>query len=543
MFNWKEFEKSQHIFSTVGDKFYHADNGQHHVHVRPKDLLRWVEMIRDDLGYLTLVDLVGVDRLGLSSKYDERFELVYHFLNMGNHQRLNIHVLFNDNEIVPSLVQSFNHADWMEREQAEMLKIIFDRPQSTLILPQGQQNWPMRKDSKMSAWPTEKILDVPKIQINPNKSEEPWPEESYQWKRFDVFSPETMGNFEWMVCFDPSKVVDSHLRIGLHHEGFEKLLESRSWIQVLQLVDKIHLGAAPTYATAWARTIEETYRIKVPERAQAIRIVMLELARVAEHLTVLSDIALASKQNEFRLFLNAREKVYELFEKFCGHRQGLNQINIGGMREDLPYGWITEYQSVNDIIFKNLRTIHKSLIGQKNFRSQLEGGDVDAQQVLQWGVSGPAMRAAGLNFDLRKSQPFYFYQDIDFDIPVGIYGTAYDRYLIRLEEIFQSLRIVTQVIDNLPLGEIISAGIQEAMLDETAFSSDRDWQFISLESPNGEAGFFHLAGADFSPYRIKIKTPSFALAQAAPYFMKGLTQDQLPAGMASLGIRRQELDR
>ena len=543
MFNWKDFEKTKNVLSAVGDQFYRVENGQHHVDVRPKDLIRWIEMIRDDLGYLTLVDLVGVDRSEMPSEFPYRFELVYHFLNMGTHQRLNLHLHFSEGEIIPSIAKFFAHSEWMEREQAEMLRISFDIETPALLLPESQKIWPLRKDSKIQSWPSENALKTPPGKFNPNKSEAPWPEESYVWKDYDIFTNETMGNFEWMVCFDPQKVVQSKVRVGIHHQGFEKLLEKRGWLQVLQLVDKIQPGAAPTYSTAWAKTIEDSYRIKVPERAQAIRIVMLELARVAEHLTVLAEITMASRRDEFKLFLDAREKVYELFEKYCGHRQGFGLIKLGGMREDLPYGWAIEYQAVNDILTKNLRVIHNSLIGQRDFRSHLEGADVNAQTVLQWGVSGPAMRAAGLNFDLRKSQPMYFYQDIDFDIPVGIYGTSYDRYLIRLEEIFQSLRIITQVIDNLPLGEFSNQEFNEAVLDRAAFEKPQSWHFCSLESPNGEAGFFHLSGDDLTPYRIKIKTPSFALTQALPHFMLGFTSDQLWSSLASLGIRRLELDR
>ncbi len=543
MFNWKEFENAQNIFIQVGQEHYHMQWGQHHVDVRPKDFLRWIEMLKDDLGYLTLVDIAGVDRRDLANESGCQFELVYHLLNMGNHQRLNLHLHVNEQEIIPSIVSFFAHADWMEREQSEMLNLEFDRPMVSLLLPRDQEIYPLRKDANIKNWPQEKTLPLPRLRINPNKSEAPYPDEAYSWKKFDVLSSETLGLFEWLVCFDPQKVVQSEVHVGFHHQGFEKILEGFSWIQVMQLVDKIQVGAAPTYSVAWAKTIEDTYRVKIPERAQAIRIVMLELARIAEHLTVLGEMTYAMKREEFKLFINCREKVYELFEKFCGHRQGLSIANVGGVRVDLPHGWIIEYQAVSNILNKNLKIIHYSLMSQNNFRSMLEGSSVNAQAVLHWGVSGPAMRASGLNFDLRKSQPFYFYRDIDFDIPVGIYGTAYDRYLIRLEEIFQSLRIITQVIDNLPLGEIMNPDFSTLVLDKDQMPATHHWHFSSLESPNGEAGFFHLPGSEFHPYRIKIKTPSFALTQALPHFMLGLGEDQIKACLASLGIRRMEMDR
>jgi NADH:ubiquinone oxidoreductase subunit D len=157
------------------------------------------------------------------------------------------------------------------------------------------------------------------------------------------------------------------------------------------------------------------------------------------------------------------------------------------------------------------------------------------------------MRAAGLNFDLRRSRPFYFYQDIDFDIPVGIFGTAYDRYLVRYEEIYQSFRIISQVLDNLPLGDIcLATKDKNSQSNDLGFLYDdvkSDWFYASLESPNGEAGYNFFLTNDFKFERIKIKTPSFVIAQAMPFFLNGLSRDQIPSAVASLGISRWEIDR
>lgn len=544
MFNWKSFEKTKVVLSQ--DNSYQDLVGQHHITVRPMNLIRWIELASGDLGFFTLVEIAGVDlREVEASQY--QFELTYHLLNMGTHQRLNIHVRFDESELIPSIVKTFSHADWLEREQQEALGIRFDRPMQALLLPENQKMFPLRKQKMNAQWPLDEAQPMPEIHKNPNKSEAPYPEESYIWKNFDTFSSMTSGAFELMVAFDPMKIVNSKPNIGFHHQGLEKLLEEKDWQQVLQLVDKIHLGAAPTYSTAWAKTLEDALRIKIPERAQAIRIVALELARIAEHFTVMHEMTLALGLDEHRLFINLREKVYELMEKYCGRRQGLGIARIGGVKEDLPHGWIVEYQAVCDLVLKSLRTVHNSLVNQKKFREVLGGAIVSAQTALEWGVSGPAMRAAGLNFDLRKSQPFYFYQDIDFDIPVGINGTAYERYLIRYEEIFQSFRIITQVIDNLPLGEILNVdydkdyvGINEML---QSLDTPKGWQYTSVESPNGEAGFLLMFNKTLSPYRLKIKTPSFALAQALPYFVSGISEDQLKVCLASLGIRNFEMDR
>lgn len=545
MFDWKNFEKHKNILSQVGSDLYQERWGQHHIDLRPRDLLRWIELCRDDLGYLTLVEIAGADRRQMLSKWKCNFEVVYLLFDMGTHQRINLHVHLNEVETLPSITRFYAHADWMEREQAEMLGLNFQRPMENLFLTSDEKLRPLLKGTRPSKLRLYSPGPLPALRINPNKSEAPYPEESWTWKRYDILSPQTLGNFEWQVCFDPLKVVNALTTIGFHYRGIEKLLEGRNWLHVMQLVDLLQSGSAPTWSTAWAKTLEDMLRLKLPERAQAIRIVLLELARVAEHLTVLAETTLAMKKDESRLFLNAREKIFELFEKYCGHRQGFGIVRLGGVREDLPHGWIAEYQSVASLLQKTLRTINNSLLGQSDFRAHLDSAGVNAQTVLQWGVGGPAMRAAGLNFDLRKSQPFYFYQDIDFDVPVGIHGTSYDRYLIRYEEIFQSLRIITQVLDNLPLGDIVNTGQvgDSETLNVLLKELSNLWHYSSIESPLGEAGFLFLCSEETSPYRIKIKSPSFTMTQALKEFVTGLEEWQLEAAVASLGIRKSELDR
>ena len=525
MFSWKEFEKTKVILSHFGGNHYRSEWGQHNVDVRPGVLLEWVEFLKEDLGFFTLTEIAALVT-------EEKAEVVYHLLNMGSHQRLNLHLGFEKGELIPSLEGFFPNAGWMEREQEEIFSVGFDRKKQGLILPEGK---------------TESRPALPELRYNPNKSEAPYPEESYVWKDFDIYAPETCGHLEFQLCFDPVKLVDANVRIGYHHQGIEQLLQGKDLIQILQLVDKLNLSAAPNLSVAWAKTIEEMFRIRIPERAQAIRIIALELARIADHLTVIADICMKLQLDDFRLFINAREKVYELFEKFTGHRHGLGCAKIGGVSEDLPPGWIVEYQAVADVLSKNLKVIHQSLAGNQRFRNLLNGDALSAQAVLQWGITGPAMRAAGLNFDLRKSQPFYFYQDIDFDIPVGIFGTGYDRYLIRLEEIFQSLRIITQVIDNLPLGEFLSPLYSKNYLEviqvfET-LESPVEWHYSAVEAANGETGFLVRFEGGFKPQRLKIKTPSFSLAQGLPSLLKGLQHEQIAANFASLGISRWEMDR
>jgi NADH-quinone oxidoreductase subunit C/D len=532
MFDWKNFEQLKNILSQVGVDAYWSTTDQHNIKLRPKDLIGWIEFCKNDLDYLTLLDIAAIDlgKAGLQKDYN--FEIVYMLFNMGTHQRISLHVFFNEGEVIPSVSGFFSHAAWMEQEQAEMFGVSFNKSYGPLLLPELSSE---NQDKKR----------LPSLRINPNKSEDPYPEESWIWREYGLFSAVTKGNFELQVCYDPNVVVASQTTIGFHHRSIEKLLASRSWIHISKVLDPLIPSSSPTLSTAWLKTIEEMGKFKLPERAQAIRIILLELSRVTEHLTVMSEILSSLGLSESTLFINAREKVIELFEKYCGHRWGQGAVILGGVFDDLPHGWISEYQSVEKVLVKNLKIIHQSLLTQQKFRLTLDAAGIDARTVLDWGLSGPAMRASGLNFDLRKSRPLYFYRDIDFDVPVGIHGTAYDRYLIRYEEILQSFRIMTQVLDNLPLGDIkIADDLRDDLLLQ--FSKNKPngiWYYSVLESANGEMGTLALISENFHPYRLKIKSPSFSILQSLNEFLKGLKEHQVEASIASLGIRKSDLDR
>ena len=179
MFSWKEFQKTKNILSQ--DNSYLDLVGQHHISIRPINLIKWIELAKDDLGFLTLVDISGVDFIG-ESVHEYNFELTYHLLNMGSHQRLNLHVRFDQDEITPSIVDLFSHADWMEREQQEAFGVKFNRKMDALLLPGNQKNYPLLKNAKIGKWPLDPSETLPEINSNPNKSEAPYPEESYVWK-------------------------------------------------------------------------------------------------------------------------------------------------------------------------------------------------------------------------------------------------------------------------------------------------------------------------------------------------------------------------
>jgi len=240
---------------------------------------------------------------------------------------------------------------------------------------------------------------------------------------------------------------------------------------------------------------------------------------------------------EAKIFTDCREKIFEVFESLTGHRQGFGTITFGGLTCDTPHGWLIQYQRVSDDVTSMLLLLRKFFLSRKDFQDQLSGPAITSETVLRYSLTGPTLRAAGLNFDLRKSNPFYFYKDVDFDIPVGVEGKMFDRFLILMEEVFQSLRIVDQVVDNLPLGDVLVDPSPHFMNKFSGFSS------LSLEAPNGELGISVQLQSSEEIQRLKILTPSFSTVQGLNALSYGLTEAQLPVLIESLGINRIELDR
>lgn len=535
MFSASEFARTGNILRQGGELQLDEHSGQFHLSIRPTELLNWVEFLLEDLNFFILSDIVVVDHLHKNSRW--RFEINYQFHNMENHQRLHLHVMARADEIIPSLVSYYPHAEWKEAEQGEMFGLRFGHSSPHLLLPEEGNLAPMRKDFSGGEWPIQKPKSLPRVRVNPNRSESPYPEESYRWKEFSLLSPETLGNFSWQVCFDPKTAVDSRVEIGNYHMGLEKILEKKSPLQILRSIDSLNPLCSPTLGILWARLYEEIHGCKIPERAQAIRMVLLELSRISSHLTILSRMTQKLGYTEAKLFTDCREKIFEVFESLTGHRQGFGTILFGGLNFDTPHGWLIQYQQVSADVSSMLLFLRKFFLSRGDFQQKLGGPSITAETVLRYSLTGPTLRAAGLNFDLRKSKPFYFYDDVDFDIPVGVEGRMFDRFLILLEEIFQSLRIVDQVVDNLPLGEVWWDPAPDFEKRFSGFSS------LSLEAPNGELGISAHIVESSEIQRIKLLTPSFSTCQGLSALSYGLTEDQLPVLLESLGINRFELDR
>lgn len=535
MFDTNSFQKEKNLLSIV-NKQYSASWDEHHVFCRPQNLINWVRVIKEDLNYLYFIDALA---LTSPSNTDFDFELDIIVANLESHQRLHLHVQFNKTEIIPSIVNFYPASLYSLREQADLYDFRLDTPLESLFVTEKNKNL---FSSDWNESERIKPFAPPKLPYNPNKSEAPYPQESWRWKHGELYSKETLGKFEAFYCFDPFKVVDVKIRLGSYFKGIESQLRTKDHKHITYLLEQVNLYASPFYSGAWAINLEKILNLQITERTMGLRIVLWELSRIAEHLFVAYETCHLLELNESLFYIDAYERVCELFESLTGNRFGQGMIKIGGINFDIPAGWIIEFQEFNKLFLKNLTVYHQHLISNAKFRSLLNHAKVSSHSVLQYGVSGPSLRAAGINYDLRKSRSLYFYQDIDFDVPVGLHGTSFDRYLVRYEEIIQSSRIITQVLDNLPLGAV-DLGIGETEWVESLKSQPHEFHYFSLEGPNGETGITYVQGENAEIKRLKIKSPSLFLAQALGEFLRGTDEKSVAIALSSLGIREREMER
>lgn len=535
MFESTIYQKEKNLLSIVNQQ-YLAARDEHHIFCRPHNVINWIRVIKEDLNYLCFIDALILIH---PSNTDFDFELDLIVANLESHQRLHLHIQFNKTEIIPNIVHFYPAAMYSLREQADLYDFKFAVPLASLLVTEKNKNVFAEEWTSLEKV---KAFSPPKLPYNPNKSEAPYPQENWRWKHGELYSKDTLGKFEAFYCFDPFKLVDVKVRLGAFFKGIEAELCKKNHKHITYLLEQINPYASPFYSGAWAINLEKILNLQIPERAMGLRIVLWELSRIAEHLFVTYETCHLLELNESLFYLDAYERICELFESLTGNRYGQGMIKIGGSNVDVPAGWIIEFQEFNKLFMKNVLVYHQHLLSNSKFRSLLGHAKVSSHSVLEYGVSGPNLRAAGINYDLRKSRSLYFYQDIDFDVPVGLHGTSFDRYLVRFEEIIQSSRIITQVLDNLPLGEV-DLGIAESEWSDNLRTRPNEFHYFALEAPNGETGITYVQGEQAEIKRLKIKSPSLFLTQALGEFLRGTDENSVAVALASLGIREREMER
>jgi NADH-quinone oxidoreductase subunit D len=350
--------------------------------------------------------------------------------------------------------------------------------------------------------------------------------------------PSTHGVLRLVLHLDGEEIKGLRPVIGYLHRGVEKLCEHRTYPMIEPLTDRLDYVAAISENLGWCGAVEALLGVTPPPRAQYVRVVLAELQRIASHLLWLGTHALdLGAMTVFFYTFRERELILDLFEAFCGARLTYNSMRIGGLYEDAPRGWLDRVRHFLKIFPGRMREYEDLLTVNRIFVGRTRGvGVLSAADAVAWGVSGPPLRASGVNYDVRKAIPYAAYADFEFDVPLGENGDTYDRYLVRMEEMRQSVRILHQALDRMPDGEV------RAKVPKYIKPPAGEVYHV-VESPRGEQGFYVVAQGGEMPYRVRFRSPSFVNLQALPIMCQGRLVADVTAVIGSIDIVLGDCDR
>ena len=351
--------------------------------------------------------------------------------------------------------------------------------------------------------------------------------------------PSTHGVFRMVLWVDGEKVVDVEPHIGYLHRGSEKLCEGEQYHQVVTLFDRLDYIGNFNNEQAYCMAVERLMGLEVPERAEYVRVILCELNRIASHLLYVGTMGLdAGAMTPVMFSFRGRERVQSLFEAVSGARMMHNYFRIGGLKEDVPDNF---RQMVNELLPVLRRDVEESdhiLTFNEIFLSRLKDvSPIGADEAIALGLTGPCLRACGYAYDVRKAQPYSVYDRFDFDVPVGLDGDCWDRHWVRIREMYESLRIVEQALEQLPDGPVASP-LGRRLVRPPAGES-----YVRTENPRGEIGVYLVSDGTDRPYRVKVRPPSFCNLSALRRLLRDTWVADSVVVLGSLDIVLGEVDR
>ena len=374
--------------------------------------------------------------------------------------------------------------------------------------------------------------------------------------------PATHGIFQNILTMDGERILHSEQTVGYIHRAFEKIAERRPFNQITTLTDRLNYCSAPINNMGWHMTVEKLLGVELPKRAQYMRVIMMELARIADHLVCNSVIGVdTGALTGFTYVFQDREKIYDLYEQVCGARMTTNMGRIGGFERDFTPKFHELLKDFLKTFPKRFQEFCTLLERNRIFMDRTIGaGAISAERALNYSFAGPNLRAAGVDYDVRVAAPYSSYEDFDFMIPLGTAGDTYDRFMVRQQEIWESLKIIEQAYKNLPEGDY-HANVPKFFLPEKADVYTKMEALIyhfkivmgetdvpagevyhSVEGGNGELGFYLVSDGGRTPYRLHFRRPCFIYYQAYPEMIKGSVISDAIVTLSSMNVIAGELD-
>lgn len=377
--------------------------------------------------------------------------------------------------------------------------------------------------------------------------------------------PSTHGVLRIILELDGEVITKAIPDVGYLHRGDEKIAENMTYNQFVPYTDRLDYLAPLANNVAYALAVEKLMGVDkiLPERCQYIRVICCELARISAHLLGLGAFAMdVGAMTVFLHTFTEREKIYNLCESLTGARFTTSYTRIGGLARDLPEGWIDQCRQFLNEVEKNFDETETLLTRNRIFVDRTQGVGVLPKEIaINYGITGPNLRGSGVDHDLRKTNPYLIYDSLDFDVPVGTTGDSYDRYLVRMEEMRQSARLIRQCLDQLPGGPVsledgktflppknkvlssMEELIHQFMLVTQGVQVPEGEVYFGAENPKGELGFYIHSTGGGTPHRMKIRAPSFVNLSVLPYLLKGEMMSDTVAILGSIDFVMGESDR
>jgi len=374
--------------------------------------------------------------------------------------------------------------------------------------------------------------------------------------------PATHGIFQNILKMDGEQILDAEQTIGYIHRAFEKIAERRPYYQITPLTDRLNYCSSPINNLGWHMTVEKLLGVKTTKRIDYLRIILMELARITDHLICNSVIGVDSGAlTGFIYLFQERERIYEIYEEVSGARLTTNMGRIGGFERDISKDAVKKIRDLIHRLPAVLTEFEKLLMRNRIFMDRTIGvGPISAERALNYGFTGPNLRAAGVDYDVRVMNPYCSYEDFDFTIPVGTNGDTYDRFCVRQEELWQSLKLVGNTLENLPEGKHYVEVPQFYLPPKQDVYSKMEpliWHFKivmgeievpvgevyhSVEGGNGELGFYLVSDGGRTPFRLHFRRPCFIYYQAYPEMIRGGVLSDAILTMSSMNVIAGELD-
>ncbi len=375
--------------------------------------------------------------------------------------------------------------------------------------------------------------------------------------------PSTHGCFRILLELDGERIVDATQEIGYLHRCFEKESEAHTWTQVIPYTDRLNYVSPLMNNVGYCMAVEKLIGLEIPERAKWINMLTCEISRVTDHLVAVgTNLVDIGALTNFWYFFNEREKLIDWIEALCGARLTTSYTRIGGVARDVPANTSSYLRSCMKSLRCAIRDVEWLVKKNRILIDRTQGiGRVSAGDAIAWGFTGPCLRASGVPYDVRRAHPYFFYDRLEWDIPLGAEGDTYDRIFVRMEEMKQSARLVEQILDRMKPGAVITDdrryalppkhevyGSIEGMIQHfellmNGFTVPPGEIYSYTEAANGELGFYIVSDGGEKPYRIKVRPPCFSIYQAYPSMIRGHMIADAVAILGSLNIIAGELDR